>query len=372
MLPDTRTYVNLMTREVRTLTGLRGAAALLVIFYHFFEKDAYYGPYVPWLIRHGYIAVDMFFVLSGFVIALSYTHLFQGGVTLTSFRYFMAKRIARIYPLYALTIALFILKAYANVSGAGPGRVYLTDVFASLGMIQSWGFPFTPIDLAVWSISTEFFAYLVFPLLVIVVVRRSALYGAALFALSLLAICAVAYSGQGIAGQLDVVLPSSPLPLLRCMAGFCLGVVCYRASSTPLGRKLFSSSACFLAALAVLVIASSIGGPDILLFLTFPVIVLGSAMESDAARVVLANRVIYHFGVISYSLYMLHPLVVPVKARLEPVAERFVGHAAHPLTLLFSLLLAWLGSCLLYGFVERPGRSYLQHVLLPPRIGQSA
>lgn len=62
-------------REIKALTGLRGAAALIVVAYHYLQSDiAHPGP-----IRCGYLAVDLFFILSGFVMALNYGERFRDG-----------------------------------------------------------------------------------------------------------------------------------------------------------------------------------------------------------------------------------------------------------------------------------------------------
>jgi peptidoglycan/LPS O-acetylase OafA/YrhL len=359
-------------KEIRSLTGLRGIAAVIVLLYHFFENDAYYAPYVPTLVRRGYIGVDMFFVLSGFVMALSYGWVFRHSLTIAGYRDFMARRFARIYPLYILITLAFVAKAFVNMSGTGPGRVYAGDVIASVFMIQSWGFGFVGIDIATWSLSTEFFAYLVFPALVFFAVFGRAWHAAAVCVLSGFAIYAVAASHLGIAGQLDVVAPDSFLPVLRCLAGFCLGLVCYRVAGTDLGSRLFSPSAFLLGMLVLLGVAAHFRLQDVVLFACFPFIVLALALNSAAARALFANRVAHHLGVVSYSLYMVHPLLVPMKFRLQPVAERFIGDAAHPLVLAASLSLTWAAACLLYRFVEKPGRLYAQRLLHSRTVVQKA
>jgi peptidoglycan/LPS O-acetylase OafA/YrhL len=100
--------VNQVQSEIRSLTGLRGLAAAWVVLYHFHQADASAGALGTFL-RHGYLAVDIFFVLSGFVMALSYTHLFAKGLSVQSFGVFLVRRFARIYPLYILMTCLFAL-----------------------------------------------------------------------------------------------------------------------------------------------------------------------------------------------------------------------------------------------------------------------
>src|ERR1700730_11351644 len=89
------------------LDGLRGVCALTVLFYHcadFFHK----GP----IFLHGYLAVDMFFILSGFVISLTYEERLKGGAPA---RDFLLNRARSLFPTYwigaILNIALFIWMA---------------------------------------------------------------------------------------------------------------------------------------------------------------------------------------------------------------------------------------------------------------------
>lgn len=83
------------------LDGLRGVAAVLVIWYHFFEGFAT-SP-TDQMMNHGYLAVDFFFVLSGFVIGYAYDDRWKHGMT--SWR-FMIRRIIRLHPMVILAVVL--------------------------------------------------------------------------------------------------------------------------------------------------------------------------------------------------------------------------------------------------------------------------
>jgi peptidoglycan/LPS O-acetylase OafA/YrhL len=164
--------------EIRSLTGVRGLAATLVVVFHFTQNNAFFQlgdsqvPFVRWIgtaIGHGYLAVDLFFVLSGFVMAISYGGMFAAGSTWAIYRLFLMRRFARIYPLYlAITLATAAMLA-VHARPPGFGMMLLSNVF----LIQSWGICDSLIPPA-WSISTEAAAYLLFPLLAAV-----ALYGSA-------------------------------------------------------------------------------------------------------------------------------------------------------------------------------------------------
>jgi peptidoglycan/LPS O-acetylase OafA/YrhL len=359
-----------MNNEIKPLTGLRGLAALIVVLYHFLEQDTYFQSVVPSLIKRGYLGVDVFFVLSGFVMALSYGRCFKDRVTVSDYTVFMVKRLARIFPLYLFITLIFQLKYELNyLSGSWERDFHATDFVASVLMIQAWGFGFSYVAGTTWSLSTEFFAYIVFPVIVSLAVFARPAYALGVFALSAVLLCTVVTSHLGISGPLDVVASSSLLPVLRCLAGFGLGLICYRLSQVDACHRFLTSSAALLALLFGLLVAAHFEAHDLVLFAFFPVIVLMLYFEPALATHIFANRVSYHLGVVSYSIYLVHPLFNA--GRLEPIAERYVGDIAHPLTLITMILLSWALACGLYRFVEVPGRLHVQRIFLRRPIGRA-
>ena len=150
-------------RMLPTLTGVRGFAALAVLFYHIRGGMA---GYLPGAVidgfAHGYLAVDLFFVLSGFVLWWNYGPAFVAEGTRAAPR-FLARRIARIFPLHLAILAAMALFALALLaSGRDPGPHYgFAALPAHALLVQNWGFT---ADLRwndpAWSISTEWAAYL--------------------------------------------------------------------------------------------------------------------------------------------------------------------------------------------------------------------
>src|SRR6266851_7441479 len=152
-----------MAKDIRSLTGIRGAAATRVILYHVHERDEFHGA-LKTLLLHGYLAVDLFFLLSGFVMALSYGRLATAGWSFSSYKTFLMHRFGRIYPLYFVMTCAIAVTIIAGWSRAFPipnlGPIFL----ANIALIQAW-LSITSIDTPAWSISTEFAAYLLFPVL---------------------------------------------------------------------------------------------------------------------------------------------------------------------------------------------------------------
>lgn len=145
-----------------SLTGLRFWAALLVVLYHLGRE---YRP-LPWispLTWYGRDGVTFFFVLSGFVLAWSYA---GAGVPA---RVFYRRRLARIWPLHLLATGLAVA-----VSLALGAAVPLRGVLLSLPLLQAWDRgTATAGNPAAWSLSAEAWFYLLLPLLLPVLLRRS-------------------------------------------------------------------------------------------------------------------------------------------------------------------------------------------------------
>ena len=110
---------------IPALTSVRGIAAWWVVLYHFRENLPSRSP--EWLLAltaHGYLAVDLFFILSGFVLALNYAESFRGS--LAGATNFYQLRFARIYPLHFVMLMLFLLNplAIALFSAGGDASAY--------------------------------------------------------------------------------------------------------------------------------------------------------------------------------------------------------------------------------------------------------
>lgn len=353
-----------MNKDIKTLTGLRGISALIVMLYHFLSLDACCQNYVPALIKRGYLGVDVFFVLSGFVMALNYARFFKDGITTSSYTAFMVKRLARIYPLYIVITLLFLPHYdFSGLRGVWAVDAHLADFIACVFMIQAWGFGFANIAAATWSLSAEFFAYIIFPFTVFFAVYARPAYAWGLFALAAVFLYIVASSHLGIVGPMDVVSLSSALPVLRCLAGFFLGLIGYRLSQVNACRTFLSSSTALIVLITGFLLALHFKAHDVIVFAFFLPILLALFYESACARLIFANRAADHLGVISYSLYLAHPLFMPVKTNLETIAARHdLGAITHLLIFIFVILLSWGSACLLYRFIEMPGRLYVQYL----------
>jgi hypothetical protein len=150
--------------DIPSLTGLRGVAACSVLFGHAVGTVFSYEPALwSFAARFDYFGMSLFFVLSGFVIHYNYADLFQAEPLQIAVRQFFIARFARLYPLYA--VAIFCALPMIPV----PFSKWV--VLSYLTMTQSWFNVEYAVFPATWSISTEWFFYLAFIPLTMIVVR---------------------------------------------------------------------------------------------------------------------------------------------------------------------------------------------------------
>ncbi|ANI76512.1 acyltransferase family protein [Sphingobium sp. EP60837] len=304
--------------RVASLTGLRGVAAVSVLLYHIPHQPAFAGFAIP-LFSRAYLAVDLFFILSGFVISYGYHDRVLNHLGASSYIDFLINRMARVWPLHLIVTLVFGLRILLNISGSQSIDLTPANIFANLFMVQSWGWGTQPIAGNSWSVSTEVAAYLIYPLIAIIAFSRWAWAQAAL-CVGLLVL--VASSGMGSSGPLDVNDSDSVLTLLRCLAGFSLGVLTFRVAEKPWCKALIDRPSGFALVCGLIALALLLPRADVLVVCLMPALVLSCYYDGPAARSVMANPLSFHLGLISYSIYLWHPLVRDVAARTMNVAQR--------------------------------------------------
>ncbi len=341
------------------LTAIRGLAAWWVVLYHFREN---FPDHVPdallRLINKGYLGVDLFFELSGFVIALNYYDRFDRDLSLVRYGKFLLVRLARVYPLHAFMMFAFIANPLAiwlfsshRIENGAYGLGYF---ILSLGLVQNWGFvDRLAWNIPAWSISTEWFVYLVFPIIVLgaeKLGRSRAVAGLAIgLILSLLAL------GGAMTGGLGADIPH--FGLIRCVLEFAVGVLLFRISAA----LSHDGPALVPAALAMVVFAlyATLSLPDFVAIpLGFAFLIAAIAPQAGLPARLLSVRIIEQIGLVSYSTYLLHFFVrdwikfLMVSPGPQPLAPTLVYLAA-----------TLIGSVILYQLVEMPGRRALRRLV---------
>lgn len=365
--------------EILPLTSIRGIAALLVVAHHMTLPGAVQSASLNNLIDKGYFSVDLFFVLSGFVMALTYARLFTGGYSWSAHRDFLWRRIARIYPLYivvTLATSLYTLLhfgGYHNVHLPGVELAHPVSAhIANILMIHGWGFG-DSIGGTTWSISTEWGAYLLFPLLAQAALFRgrwsAVLLGAIAIALLVyMALQPMPASQWKRQGQLDLVGGYSLLPLLRCLAGFSIGLLAYRLREAEgLMRFLRRDLACF--ALFILLAAlMALGTEDLWMYPLLPLLILSLFSVRGMAARAFGAKPLWFLGVLSYSIYLIHMLFYPFMWRVATMAGHVLSPAHAALTaniLTYAVIIGCSAGA--YYFVELPGRRLIRRWTEQPK-----
>jgi len=301
-----------VTARFRALDGWRGICALLVAAHHF---EAHGFLYWQPLIRNAWLFVDFFFVLSGFVIAHAYG---DALATVPQVRTFAIRRLGRLWPLHVAMLAALIALELTHLALAhwhplpGERAAFTADrspttILTNLFLVQSLGLhPFETWNGPAWSISTEFYTYLVFA--AVCLVARGRKFRAALSVL--LAVFGLAvlarFSRYGMRETFD-------WGFFRCLYGFFTGVLTYEAwRRVPPPKGTVVEVAVLAAIVAFIAVVPGNRAGEYLATPLFALAVWVFAGEGGIVSRALVTRPAAALGRWSYSIYMVHTLVLAV------------------------------------------------------------
>ena len=318
--------------RVSTVDALRGIASISVAWFHFTQANPALGQgLLKSSGKYGWLGVDMFFVISGFVIPYSLQKIRFGH---EQFWRFLAKRIVRLDPPYFADICFVVLLAYLApfVPGFRGGRPHFTatQLLCHVAYLNSVvGKPW--INPVFWSLGIEFQYYLLMGLIFPLLAAPSRLIRA-------LTIGALLVPG------FFVVRPSL---LFAHLPAFVAGILTFE-------RKIgYMSNRSFLGGLALTcMVAGFGGGPSIA--------AIGAGTALVIAFVELRGKILIWLGLISYSLYLVH---VPVGGKIIDLGARYTHGAIGQIIVLIaavacSILAAWV----LYRAVELPSQRFSSRI----------
>lgn len=374
------------------LDSIRGIAATSVVIHHLLLMPTFLAafPHNAWIncsfFRSAWLLVDLFFVLSGMVMALSYL---ENDFTRFSLREFMIRRLARVYPLHIVMLLanlVFRLLRIGLVMGgvvvAAPAAFEVNNAYSfglNVVLLHSMGFiDYLSWNAPSWSISVEFYTYLVFGLIVLFALRMRSLSWvyvlSGLLAIGSLVSIIFVLEKKSLELQTD-------FGLLRCFVGFFLGVLMVRivdrlrTSPGPAVQGVLQ----FVAMIASVVLVSLAETNPAATFLA-PVmfaIFLGSLLAFPDALLmpqILVAKPLIWLGRRSYSIYMVHALVVLLAeyfvrgvgaGRIAALDSIWAGLPA-TLNLVVSLAAVLAVSHLTYIYVEIPGGRLLRNAFGSP------
>lgn len=356
-------------RYLPALTTMRGLAALWVMLFHI-DVSLFYrnlGPLVPHdltgLITSGYLWVDFFFILSGFVIAHVYGGRFASGLTIASVRDYLRHRFLRIYPLHLFTLLLLILFAW-RVAALAPHLVddsvasYFapealpSNILLMNAMNQhvylSW-------NIVSWSIGAEWWTY--FAALVLLVALRLRRAGETMLVIGFCCLTSLVLLHVG--GNLDITFDYG---FFRCLFEFTMGLGVYRLFNRGIGKGALASDRLMLMLLGLLCATFHWRWPDLLAPPLFAVLVLAAAYNEGAFSRVMQARLLQYLGRISYSIYLMHGVWFMVFWTFLPMVKAATHWQAMPsvYALLYTFVfmgLSLASAHLTYRFIEVPGRT---------------
>jgi peptidoglycan/LPS O-acetylase OafA/YrhL len=374
--------------QIPAIEGLRGVAVLSVVLFHYITVRGGM-PNDPWvnvftasqvlenIVRHGWLGLELFFLLTGFLLTLTWFKHAAEGRGRPSTREFWRRRVRRIVPAYYVQLVILFFVVLPLLLGthfwAQHTQVAVVNLLAHLSFLQ-YTSPVTSASLtingALWTLSLEAQYYLVLPLLAPFFVWRPVL------ATVLFVLLAVAWRYAAMHDLAPLValemhlgslweIPESKIRNLIAtqlpgyMGHFALGIFAgyawMRAAALGANRRrdILAAVACVL--VLGLLYWTEIKGPEILgefnwllsLGCLAAILVASVSLRPAWGEVLLGNRPLRFFGRVSYSMYLYHiPLVLLMHVRI-PSQDTWLAFPAY-----FAVLVGV--SCISYRYVELP------------------
>lgn len=336
--------------KIRNIQALRGLAVLLVVFFHLFiieKKYSGFDTFLPDVFQFGMAGVDLFFVISGFVMVMVTRGKFQVFGEAIKFLY---HRASRIYPLYWVysTLALIVFMIQPSwVNGSQGNEV---NILSSFLLLPSDKLPIVQVG---WTLIHEIYFYLVFFLILLLLPESFLMYAIAAWG-----ICVVLLNSTLDPGNPFYDLISNPLTF-EFLGGGLLGLA-YQRSEKRLNTSLLVLMAVvsFLAAIAGFIYYQNITGilPDgwwrVLLHGAPALIVTYCFIEAERNGFRLHSTLV-QIGNASYSIYLSHLFTINVVGRIWKIfsMETIFDNV---IVVFIALGMVLLAGFLSYSFVERP------------------
>ncbi|MFJ3900502.1 acyltransferase family protein [Streptomyces sp. NPDC090025] len=353
--------------RVDSLTGLRWFAAFGVFLFH--ARD--YFREIPWaeaFATIGYEGVPFFFILSGFVMT------WVARPSDTAKNYYL-RRFARIWPLLAVTTVgtVLLMKLWWHTPVSGQ------DIVWTLTFSQAWTTGhFMTMNVVTWTLSVEAFFYLAFPLILPILLRRSAATLALLgvVCVGLTAATRVAVGLLHHPAETERLLVASPLALTPMFVlGVCAGLLVRRGLRPPAGVGIAATLTAGTVLLcwfwtrhpdAVPYLRGEFGSFDAVLMPVFALLIATAALSDlRGTRSPLRSRPLVKLGEWSFAYYLCHVIVLDVFARLD--LGPGPGLVRDTVEMTTAALAALVVAALLHECVEKPADRLLRRVLLPRR-----
>ncbi|WP_130731351.1 acyltransferase [Komagataeibacter xylinus] len=366
-------------RSIPSLTGVRGVAALWVFTTHFYGLAADI-LHMPWLLQslflfNGFRGVDLFFVLSGFI--LMHVHEAQFRMpTWRVIRDFFIVRFFRVYPLNTVVLLAIVPLVLFAPGYVAMQRAYTDPAFAyrahnlswpgfvqTLLLVQSWTvLKLGEWNIVSWTLSAEVLGYILFPMLAMMAMRITSVRSAvALCVASLAALVVILFAAHHANNN-----PTGTFGAIRMFFCFAAGVVLYRVYHLAPDSTERYAAALTLGAVGFIALTLFFPVVPVCDVFGFTALVFGLAYQRGVVNAVLASAPVVWLGRISFSFYLTHYLIIGILAWCMGPWLRQLDLAAGLVAVVAIFALCLLVGVVCYHLVERPsqrlGRRIMQRI----------
>lgn len=369
-------------REIKSLTGLRGLSALWVVFIHYFGFINFQESTFLSLLSHfrynGNVPVDIFFILSAWVLCLAYEPVFSSEIKFKSYIKYLKRRFIRIYPAF-----LFWMLAFVLIFDLIQGKLPILKILANLFLIHNF-FEGTVISSVFWTLSSEWVLYLLFPFLLKYFFRIKSAWILCL----ILGVCLIFYQ---ILPSLNNFALDSHLRLiklnknnftgvthgfnavLRCLLSYCLGVCGYLLCKSH--RKFFWSRRALywlyrFSLIGFVLVIPVLGHSDFVyvLLIGFSFMLIWSLFGLKQHKTLFNSRILYYLGNLSYSMYLSHMFIlIALSILVKKIGGGEVLDNFHNVVVFTALAVTFLVSYLSRKYIELKGGALLRAALFKTR-----
>lgn len=332
------------------LDGMRGVAAITVMVFHICQINGYVAP------RFASLAVDFFFVLSGWVVAHAYEERLLSGM---SFGHFAALRLARLYPMILLGTGIGLtitFGRYVLVHDLTPYQV-AWEAGTSLLALPCFALPqyptAFPANMAIWSLFFEIIANMIYAAGIRMFTNSAVVLTIAISAIAL--ICLWWMHGTMQVGMDKHLIAGG---LARVGYSFFVGVIMFRWLKVATTQKANSPAAIALLTLLAFILVPVVNlasWADLVLVLAiFPVIVAIGAKIEPGPRI---SRICAWLASLSYPLYAIH---APILRGVSTIRDRVHALQHHvPMLMVAEAILAAVCAMISLRFYDEPVRIWL-------------
>jgi peptidoglycan/LPS O-acetylase OafA/YrhL len=361
-----------------TLTPLRGIAALFIVIYH---SNLMFAPILPsgytQFLDSGWLWVDFFFVLSGFIMCYAYGKYFNERVNKTAYKKYIGARFARVYPLHFITTIWVFICSVIIVHFTAHMSSFLSEIInpkalpACLLLIQSLHIYFTPpLNTPSWSLSTEWWVYMIFPFFVPFFIRLKTAGKIIITMLIVASFILLRYKIGPLSNPGPSINIMTDFGILRCLAGFFTGMLLFTFYEHRMGFNFIKRDWFFMLSFLGVIAAMHFGIMDIIIVAFFPFILISAAYNQTMVKRFLDTRVLQRLGDWSFSIYMVHvPIIftfftikiiqdhklIDDTVKAAPQKPNYIAGVVMCIALVtLTLILA----AIFYRFIEIPARNY--------------